>query len=236
MAGPMSSPPPRQHPTNVPSPNNTPTFQHFKHPYTSIVLPLNKTPTNPILDLLIPPRLSSHLKGVAAGVMPSSLPPPPPLPSNQGDDPTTAYGKFKRYAGIWARGPIAPALTAGLVALLYPASAILRHQKPPILPRPLPIPFFSSIFLLSSYMSYSGYPRDSAGVLSAWSMVYLLMNARRGRMGVNMVGGGQRVGVAMLMGWNAVSGTGVFLFGWGGRGGGGGWKMRTPEVVEGVGV
>lgn len=60
-------------------------------------------------------------------------------------------------------------------------------------------------------MSYVGYGRDSAGVLSAWSMVYILMNVRgknskNGTMAVGRPGGGMRIFALGVMGWRVEDG------------------------------
>ncbi|KAF3934745.1 hypothetical protein ABW20_dc0107452 [Dactylellina cionopaga] len=165
--------------------------------------------------------------------MSSSLPPPPPPPSSPRDD-TSLYGKLKLCSAIWCKSPVGGATTAAFTAYLFPFARMIRDERPRILPRPTPLPFFSAIFAVSSYMSYLGYGRDGAGVLSAWSMVYLLMNARssssKGTIAISRPGGGPRAVTLGLMGWNAISGTGVFLLGWGGSRGGGGWRMKMPET------
>ncbi|KAF3917517.1 hypothetical protein ABW21_db0209395 [Orbilia brochopaga] len=159
-----------------------------------------------------------------------SIPPPQP-PSGQRDPSPT--GSLKVLAAGWARTPVGGAVSALSTVSLYPAARMLQNSTPRVLPRHTMLPFFSAVFALSSYMSFAGYGRDGAGVLSAWSMVYLLMNARNGARGVIAMarpGGVLRVTQVAVMGLNAIAGSGVFLFGWGGRGGGGGWKMKMPEA------
>ncbi|KAK6497986.1 hypothetical protein TWF506_004231 [Arthrobotrys conoides] len=162
-------------------------------------------------------------------------PPPPPPPNTPNDN--SLYGKLKTYSSLWCRTPTAGAVTALTTTYLYPFARLTRLETPLVYPRPFPLPFFSAIFAFSSYMSYAGYGRDSAGVLSAWSMVYILMNVRgknskSGTMAVGRPGGGMRVFALGVMGWNAIAGTGVFLFGWGHGRGGGGWRMAMPEAEE----
>ncbi|KAK6358865.1 hypothetical protein TWF696_000045 [Orbilia brochopaga] len=162
-----------------------------------------------------------------------SIPPPQPPPQPSGQRDPSLFGAFKRVAATWARTPIGGGASAITTMCLYPFSRMLRNEQPRVLPRHTTLPFFSAVFALSSYMSYAGYGRDGAGVLSAWSMVYLLMNARNGAKGwiaMSRPGGGLRASHIVLMGMNAIAGSGVFLFGWGGRGGGGGWKMKMPEA------
>ncbi|EPS35718.1 hypothetical protein H072_10843 [Dactylellina haptotyla CBS 200.50] len=198
--------------------------------------PLLKSPSS-LLDLILPPRVSSHLKGVAASVMPSSIPPPPPAPTDPKDD-KSLYGRFKLASALWCRSPVSGASSALLTAYLFPFARMLRDERPRILPRPAFLPVTSLTFALSAYMSYLGFGRDAAGVLSSWSMIYLLMNGRNsdknGRIAISRPGGGPRVLALGVMAWNAVSGSGVFLFGWGGGRGGGGWRMKMPEAEAAV--
>ncbi|KAJ6257181.1 hypothetical protein Dda_8067 [Drechslerella dactyloides] len=162
-----------------------------------------------------------------------SIPPPPPPQSPSGQRDPSLFGRFKWFAAAWCRTPAGGGTTALATLYLYPFSRMLRAETPRVLPRHTSLPFFSAVFALSSYMSFAGYGRDGAGVLSAWSMVYLLVNARNGAKGwvaMSRPGGGPRAATLAVMGWNAVAGSGVFLFGWGGQGGGGGWKMKMPEA------
>ncbi|KAF3915982.1 hypothetical protein AA313_de0208546 [Arthrobotrys entomopaga] len=167
--------------------------------------------------------------------MPSPVPPPPPTPSDPKDD-KSLYGRFKVASALWCRSPISGASTALLTAYLYPFARLLRNEHPRVLPRPTFLPLSSVMFTLSAYMAFTGYGQDAAGVLSSWSMIYLLMNGRNsdkgGRIAIGRPGGGPRVLTLGVMAWNAVSGCGVFLFGWGGGRGGGGWKMKMPDAEE----
>lgn len=89
------------------SPSSPPNYHSsFFSPITTQLRPSHPTilaKSWSLLDILLPPRLTSHLKGVASSAMPSNLPTPPSLPGGgDSNNPTTPYGKFKYWAALWA--------------------------------------------------------------------------------------------------------------------------------------
>ncbi|KAK7208434.1 loss of respiratory capacity protein 2 [Myxozyma melibiosi] len=78
-----------------------------------------------------------------------------------------------------SRLAITPYPAWGFSAALF--STLPRsYQIKTYLPRPLSCLGFGSIIGFAGYMSYDNDPINGAGVASAWSILYLLANGRRG--------------------------------------------------------
>lgn len=79
---------------------------------------------------------------------------------------------------------------------------------------PLPM-LFPPVLLFSSYLNVQGFKKDSAGVMSAWSMAYFVLAQRR-KVGITRKFGARgitRGATMVLCGVNAVAGSWAYWSG-----------------------
>ncbi|KAK9381093.1 uncharacterized protein V2V93DRAFT_370350 [Kockiozyma suomiensis] len=102
-----------------------------------------------------------------------NLPDPGALPLEQIDVTKSTYlEQMSRLA-------ITPYPAWGFSAALL-ATLPRSYQTKTYFPRPLSCLGFGSIIGFAGYMSYDNDPINGAGVASAWSILYLLVNGRKG--------------------------------------------------------
>ncbi|EME44744.1 hypothetical protein DOTSEDRAFT_72260 [Dothistroma septosporum NZE10] len=89
-----------------------------------------------------------------------------PMPSKVPDAEDAKQGVFQ-YAKAWGENPLPPVLLATLITA--------QHMRPF---QTLPM-LFPPILLFSSYLNVQGFKKDSAGLMSAWSMAYFVLARRR---------------------------------------------------------
>lgn len=88
------------------------------------------------------------------------------MPSKAPDAEGAKQGVFA-YAKAWGENPLPPVLLATLITA--------QHMRPF---QTLPM-LFPPILLFSSYLNIQGFKKDSAGLMSAWSMAYFVLARRR---------------------------------------------------------
>ncbi|KAI5359705.1 hypothetical protein Slin15195_G115650 [Septoria linicola] len=136
-----------------------------------------------------------------------------PMPGELPKDAEQAKQGLFSYAKAWGENPLPPMLLATLIT----AQHLRPFQTIPML--------FPPILVFSSYLNVQGFKKDSAGLMSAWSMAYFVLARRRQvKLGQKFTARGATRGVTMgLCAVNAVAGGWAY------------WKGNRDEIKPLVG-
>ncbi|EGP83070.1 hypothetical protein TI39_contig350g00034 [Zymoseptoria brevis] len=132
-----------------------------------------------------------------------------PMPSKAPDAEEAKQSLFS-YAKAWGENPLPPTLLATLIT----AQHFRPFQTLPML--------FPPVLLFSSYLNVQGFKKDSAGMMSAWSLAYFVLARRRHqplrqKFGVRGVVRGATVGLCAV---NALAGGWTY------------WTAKKADVPE----